>query len=127
MPPFWPLFHQFQRENTPFCCVTLVDSVGSAPADVGAKMLVTREGLCAGTIGGGKIEARALIEAAQMLDLGTSNARFEEWNLQTDLAMTCGGVVRLFFESFGIARWPIAVFGAGHVAQGLIRVLLPLD
>jgi len=47
--------------------------------------------------------------------------------LQTDLGMTCGGVVRLFFEPFGVSRWPIAVFGAGHVAQALLRTLLPLD
>ncbi len=127
MPPFWPLFHQLQRENTPFCCVTLVDFVGSAPANQGAKMLVTREGLRAGTVGGGKIEARALLEAARMLDGGAPESQFAQWNLQTDLGMTCGGVVRLFFEAFGVARWPIAIFGAGHVAQSLVRVLLPLD
>ncbi len=129
---FWPHFQQLQSSGAPFCCVTLVDCVGSAPAERGAKMLVTREGLQAGTIGGGKIEARALLEAAQMLDSGANETRFAQWNLQTDLGMTCGGVVRLFFEPFGVSHWPvshwpIAVFGAGHVAQALIRVLLPLD
>ncbi len=127
MPPFWPHFRELQSGSAPFCCVTLVDSIGSAPADRGAKMLVTPAGLVAGTVGGGKIEARALLQAQQMLQSGQSQAQFEQWNLQTDLQMTCGGVVRLFFEPFNIARWPIAVFGAGHVAQSLVRVLLPLD
>ncbi len=127
MSPFWPLFAQLQADGTPFCVVTVVDTVGSAPADAGAKMLVTRDGLGAGTVGGGKVEARALLEAARMLESGMGEPQFVNWNLQTDLRMTCGGVVRLFFESHSIARWPIAIFGAGHVAQSLVRALLPLD
>ena len=127
MPPFWPTFARLQNDGTPFCCVTLVDSVGSAPADQGAKILVTCAGLTAGTVGGGKVEARALSQAQEMLGAGATSPLFAQWNLQTDLGMTCGGVVRLFFEPFNVARWPIAVFGAGHVAQALIPVLLPLD
>ncbi len=127
MSHFWPQFAKFQSSGAPFCCVTVVDTLGSAPANRGAKMLVTRAGLEAGTVGGGKIEARALLEAAQMLDSGETEPKFHSWNLQTDLGMTCGGVVRLFFELFGVSRWPIAIFGAGHVAQALIRTLLPLD
>ena len=127
MPPFWPTFAQLQADDVPFCVVTVVDTVGSAPADRGAKMIVTREGLRAGTVGGGKVEARALLEAARMLAGGASEPEFANWNLQTDLGMTCGGVTRLFFETYNLARWPIAVFGAGHVAQSLVRTLLPLD
>ncbi len=127
MQPYWPTFAGLQSSGTPFCSVTLVDSIGSAPADRGAKMLVTRAGLVAGTVGGGKVEARALLQAQSLLDSSTTEPKFEQWNLQTDLGMTCGGVVRLFFETFNVARWPIAIFGAGHVAQSLVRVLLPLD
>lgn len=127
MQPVWATFARLQEEGTPFCCVTLVDSVGSAPADRGAKMLVTHAGLVAGTVGGGKIEACALLEAQKILQASGSEPLFAQWNLQTDLGMTCGGIVRLFFEPFYIARWPIAVFGAGHVAQALIPVLLRLD
>ena len=126
MPPFWTQFHQFQTDGTPFCCVTLVDETGSVPADRGAKMLVTNAGLAAGTVGGGKIEACALREAQMMLQNG-AGAHLAQWNLQTDLGMTCGGVAKLFFETFNLPRWRIAVFGAGHVAQALVRVLLPLD
>ena len=127
MQPFWQNFHELQTSGTPFCCVTVVDGVGSVPGDQGSKLLVTREGLAAGTIGGGKIEAKALLQAQEMLGSGASGTQFVQWNLQTDLGMTCGGVVRLFFESFNSARWNLAVFGAGHVSQALIRALLPLD
>ena len=126
MSPFWPTFAQLQTDDTPFCVVTVVDTLGSAPADRGAKMLVTSGGLRAGTVGGGKVEARALLEARRMLESGASEPMFTNWNLQTDLKMTCGGVVRLFFETYSLARWPIAIFGAGHVAQALVRALLPL-
>ena len=42
--------------------------------------------------------------------------------------MTCGGSVKLYFEPHAAddAVWPIAIFGAGHVAQALVPVLLPL-
>jgi len=41
--------------------------------------------------------------------------------------MTCGGSVKFYFEPhFGQGPWSIAVFGAGHIAQALIPVLLPL-
>ena len=53
---------------------------------------------------------------------------FAEWNLQKDVGMTCGGVVSMFFENMlPKARWKIAVFGAGHVSQELIPLLLKLD
>ena len=42
--------------------------------------------------------------------------------------MTCGGSVKLYFEphAAGGATWSIAIFGAGHVTQALVPVLLPL-
>jgi xanthine dehydrogenase accessory factor len=42
--------------------------------------------------------------------------------------MTCGGEVALYFEVHRRdLAWNIAVFGAGHVAQALCRVLVELD
>ncbi|MEM7315884.1 MAG: XdhC family protein [Planctomycetota bacterium] len=41
--------------------------------------------------------------------------------------MTCGGEVTLFFEVYATHPWPIAVFGAGHVAQSLVPMLLNLN
>ena len=41
--------------------------------------------------------------------------------------MTCGGSVKFYFEPhFGAGPWSIAIFGAGHVAQALVPVLIPL-
>lgn len=102
--------------------VTLVNARGSAPQEVGAKMLVTVDGLRYGTVGGGKIEAFCLKKAVQML-AAKSPPEMGTYNLQKDIGMTCGGEVSLFFETQFFSTWPIAVFGAGHVSQELCRIM----
>ena len=114
--------------GVPFVSVTLIDAVGSTPQDAGSKVLVTADGLAFGTVGGGRVEAKAIDHARQMLAAARGPCTlFVDWNLQTDVKMTCGGTVKLFFETFAHAPWNIAVFGAGHVAQALVRTLLNLD
>ncbi|HET7433229.1 MAG TPA: xanthine dehydrogenase accessory protein XdhC [Thermoanaerobaculia bacterium] len=114
--------------GAPFVAVTIVDTLGSTPQERGAKMLVTAEGRAFGTVGGGKIEMRALAEAQKLLaDDTLPKTRFFQWNLNTDIGMTCGGTVRVYFEVFNVSRWNIVVFGAGHVAGAVIPLLLTLD
>jgi xanthine dehydrogenase accessory factor len=110
---------------TPFVAVTLIEATGSTPADTGAKMLVTIDGLEAGTVGGGRVEAKA-IEQAQSLLKTRGGCKLVDWSLKADVGMTCGGRVKLFFEPVGVATWPIVVFGAGHVTQALALILTRL-
>ncbi len=110
-----------------FVTVTLIDIRGSAPQIVGAKGIVTGNGIEGGTVGGGKIEAAAIEHAQRLLSDGRQHAELVTWNLQTDIGMTCGGEVKLFFDVYATAAWPIVVFGAGHIAQALVRLLLQLD
>ena len=42
-------------EEVSFASITLLDIRGSAPQIIGAKAIVTDQGIVAGTIGGGKI------------------------------------------------------------------------
>ncbi|MDV6032508.1 MAG: xanthine dehydrogenase accessory protein XdhC [Phycisphaera sp. RhM] len=115
------------QSETPFVTVTLIDIRGSAPQITGAKAIVTAEGIESGTIGGGKVEAAAIEHARQLLATATgTSCDLVTWNLQTDIGMTCGGEVKLFFEVHGKVDWPIAVFGAGHVAQVLVPLLCQL-
>lgn len=113
--------------DTPFVTVTLLDSGGTAPQINGAKALVTTGGLEWGTVGGGKIEAAAIEYAQEALETyrGTT-CKLITWNLKTDIGMTCGGEVKLFFEIHNKGEWHIAVFGTGHVAQVLIPMLVSL-
>ena len=120
-----------EQEGTAFVLVVLVEALGSTPQDTGAKMLVTAVGLRTGTVGGGKVEAKAIAQAAEMLEAGKTSPRFFNWTLKTDVGMTCGGSVKLYFEPHLAggrgAAWPIWIFGAGHVVQALVPVLAPLD
>lgn len=113
-------------QGDPFVCVTIVDTIGSVPLEAGAKMLVTPKGLHYGTVGGGKVEARTIQECQRLLSEGVK-VQFVQWALDRDIGMTCGGSVKLYFESFNQGYWHITVFGAGHVANALVRILLGLD
>jgi xanthine dehydrogenase accessory factor len=130
------------QSGVPFVCVTMVEAVGSTPQDTGAKLLVTADGLVAGTVGGGKVEHKAIEHAKQMLTQPIANSRdpapgqtgcrvpataFLEWNLKRDVGMTCGGTVKLFFETYNHSDWRVVVFGAGHVASEVISCLGRLD
>ena len=116
------------RDGVPAVLVVLVETVGSAPQDAGAKMLVTRAGLAQGTVGGGRVEAAAVKLALEMLEAGAAAPRLVKWSLKGDIGMTCGGTVTFYFEPQpGHAGWTIAIFGAGHVAQALVPVVAPLE
>ena len=116
------------ESGQPFAQVTLVEATGSTPQDSGSKMLVTKDGLHFGTVGGGKVELKAIEFAQQLIiDPQSPPTRLLDWNLQRDVGMTCGGLVKMFFEVYNRKDWRIVVFGAGHVAQALIRCLLPLS
>lgn len=128
MPTFFEALNDLVESGEPFVSVTVVDTLGSTPQDRGAKMLVTAAGRQHGTVGGGKIEARAIQEARAMLaDDSAPKTRFFQWSLEKDIGMTCGGIVRVYFEVFNVARWNIVVFGAGHCAAALIETLEKLD
>lgn len=121
---------EFYRQQRPFVTVTLVEAIGSTPQDVGAKMIVDQDGLVVGTVGGGRVERKAIdLAREQLAQPSTTGPRGQlvRWNLQNDVGMTCGGVVQLFFEVHHHQRWSIVIFGAGHVAQSLVRTLLSLD
>lgn len=114
------------EQSGSFCLVILAEAQGSAPQESGAKMLCDENGLVAGTVGGGRVEAKAL-EVARELIREKKSTQFVEWHLQKDVGMTCGGRVKLYFETHLAASWHIVVFGAGHVAQALVRTMLTLD
>jgi xanthine dehydrogenase accessory factor len=118
---------QLAMRGQPFVAVTMIESTGSTPQDAGSKMLVDQTGLVHGTVGGGKVEHRAISNAQSMLQDKDRKLELLDWNLQRDIGMTCGGLVKLLFEVYNRDEWSIIVFGAGHVAQALVRILVTLD
>lgn len=118
---------ELEARGEAFVLITLVSARGSSPADPGSKAVVTRDGLQIGTVGGGKVEARAIRHSQELLNRDDAPAtELLTWNLQRDIGMTCGGEITYLFELYRRSQWTIALFGAGHVGQAVTRVLEPL-
>lgn len=112
-----------------FVIITMTKVRGSAPQDVGAKLILGESGILFGTVGGGKIENHCIEEGKKLLAKKEYCAPLSyTWNLQKDIGMTCGGEVSLLFETYTKkSKWNIAIFGAGHISQDLTRTLLNLN
>lgn len=77
---------------------------GSSPREVGAAMLVWRDGQ-SGTIGGGALEHEATLRARAMLAQG--GARLDREALGPKLGQCCGGAVTLLTEVYEAATLPM--------------------
>jgi len=78
---------------------TLVETRGSTPQRVGARILVRADGASLGTLGGGAVEAEAVREAA--LRIGWGEATLHEYALSTgtdEWGLACGGTMLVFME-----------------------------
>src|SRR3712207_3412226 len=77
---------------------TLVETVGSAPHDPGAVMLVDDEGRIDGSVTGGCVEG-ALVEEAQGV-LAGAPPRVASYGISdqqaADVGLMCGGTVKIF-------------------------------
>lgn len=130
---FYHRVAELMGSGEPFVVAAVVDTIGSVPQEVGARMIVTASGRNFGTVGGGKVENRAIEEATKLLtdltqgDAKAAKTRFVSWSLEKDIGMTCGGSVKLFFEVHNLGTWKIAIFGAGHCASALVEILHRLD
>ncbi|WP_249028521.1 XdhC family protein [Tannockella kyphosi] len=80
--------------------VTIVDNVGSAPRTTGAFMVVDKDGLMSGTIGGGMLEFQS-IELAK-IHLQNKTGELKQYRLRIEesanLGMVCGGDVDVLFS-----------------------------
>ena len=85
--------------------VTVASIRGSAPREVGAKMIVT-ETETVGTIGGGQLEFQCARIAFDMLD-GDPGASMRTFPLGSSMGQCCGGVVDIMFEPLadGLPVW----------------------
>lgn len=127
MKSYWDVAFELQNAAQSFVVVTVVGSRGSAPQDAGAKAIIVANGLYWGTVGGGKVEARAILHSQSLLKEDKMGPELMTWNLQKDIGMSCGGEITYLFEVHRYTTWPIVVFGAGHISQALIRTLLNLN
>src|ERR1700712_3488677 len=96
------------EQRTPAVVVEIVDARGSAPRGAGTRMLVSAV-QAIGTIGGGRLQYKALAAGRAMLAARDTSPRRERYPLGPALGQCCGGVVDLEFSALddsAIARWP---------------------
>ena len=98
--------------------VTVVETKGSTPREAGTKMLVNKDGLAAGTIGGGITEAKVIEEAKQALREGKGKLltyHLTKEQAALDEGAICGGEMKVFIDILQ-PKEEVLIFGAGHIA-----------
>jgi xanthine dehydrogenase accessory factor len=127
--PDWARVAEAEKDWAAPVLVTVVDTSGSTPRKIGARMLLEAVGECPthdadlihpeGSIGGGAVEA-------QGIRLG-----FEAWRrggglirrivLGAEMGMCCGGSMTLMAQPL-IERPTLVIFGLGHVGAAAARL-----
>ncbi len=92
---------QLKQQEVAVCLATIIETSGSTPREVGAKMLICVDGTTYGTIGGGCGENQVR-SAALRSTLVTQQPEIVEIDLTDDLGTkggdVCGGRLRVFIE-----------------------------
>ena len=90
--------------DEPAVLVTVAGIRGSAPREIGAKMIVTRSETI-GTIGGGQLEYQSTRVAVDMLE--DEQLALRSFPLGSSMGQCCGGVVEILFEPIagGMPAW----------------------
>lgn len=88
---------RLQQAGVPSVLITVAGVRGSAPREVGAKMLVTANEIF-GTIGGGELEYQSVRIAANQLQSRDTAGRLRRFPLGSNCGQCCGGVVDMLFE-----------------------------
>lgn len=100
----------------------VVETSGSAPQKVGAKMLVAESGKIYGTVGGGKVELETIKYAKKVAVTG--KPIIKEFDLKVrkgSLGVACGGSMKIYIEPVrGVEK--IIIFGAGHIGYYLSKM-----
>ena len=112
--------------GTSFSIATVICATGSTPRGGASKMVVTDSGTF-DTIGGGELEFNVTKSARKMLGKRVPFQQVEHYPLATKANQCCGGSVTVLLESFPVPQNRITIFGAGHVAKALVRILSQCD
>jgi xanthine dehydrogenase accessory factor len=107
--------------------VTVVGARGSTPREAGARMVVSRAGDIAGTIGGGRLENEAIAAARRLLQAGADGADVVRFALGPALGQCCGGHVTVLVEAFTAARLDAVSALAASIDAGPVTVVADVE
>jgi xanthine dehydrogenase accessory factor len=87
---------------------TIVAKKGSAPREIGTKMLVLEDGTTVGTIGGGCAESNIIQQSLKMMRNANSSFDLEMVDMlgkeAEDAGMVCGGKILVYMEGINIRK-----------------------
>jgi xanthine dehydrogenase accessory factor len=112
-----------KKANIPVVLATVIESLGSAPREEGARMLIRADGSIEGTIGGGAIEKKIIDEALTLINAAAP--KLVKYELK-DIGMSCGGGMSVFLEPL-LPAPQLIIFGAGHIGSALSHIGKLLD
>lgn len=96
----WSHILGFLSTNTPCALISVIETSGSTPREVGARIIVNQKGAFHGTIGGGNMENTSLQNARKMLQTGLEALSIKKYLLGPELGQCCGGAVKVMSEVF---------------------------
>lgn len=122
-------YQQIRRilDKEPIVIATIIEVLGSAPREVGAKMAICQDGSIIGTIGGGAGEAKVIKQAPSVLITGKK--QLVEIDLtgtaKKDTQGVCGGKVQVWLEkwsdrSIDLIEEILELFKTGQSAKLII-------
>ncbi len=111
------------QAHVPVAVATVIDSKGSTPREVGAKMIVLGEERILGTVGGGCGEAQVILDAVRILEGKSPRiSRVDLTGELNDLSQTnCGGIMEIFVDRLGWEELPPAL---GIAPREAVEVIL---
>ena len=87
--------------NKQVTLVTVVQTWGSSPFQIGSKMIINENGNFLGSVSGGCVEANLIIECVELIKSNNSSKKIEfkisdenAW----DVGLACGGEMTVFIE-----------------------------
>lgn len=117
----WPeALLSLKEKQTPAVLVTVINTSGSTPREVGAKMIVLASGEFLGTIGGGNVEE--IVKSDALIFLKDQLNKSRAYALGAKTHQCCGGVMEVFFECLNLGP-RLYLFGAGHVSQAITQTM----
>ncbi|WP_452221784.1 xanthine dehydrogenase accessory protein XdhC [Lacinutrix salivirga] len=115
------LLLKFSTEQQPIALVTVTKCLGSTPCVVGSRMIVTKDKEIFGTIGGGKLEFKAIDEA--IIAIAENKIIESTYTLGPEFEQCCGGKVEFIIEPMNQSP-ELFLFGAGHIGIEIVKLLI---
>jgi xanthine dehydrogenase accessory factor len=121
---FYNKIYRVSQQKAKAALCIIVQTKGSTPRKVGAKMIVSENGSIIGTIGGGNLEKKVIENALQQIN--KNEAKLFKHDLLHQHNMCCGGSVEIYIEPIQKMN-KLYIFGAGHTGNALSKIASDLD